>query len=172
MPININGYNLSNSSGLVLGSSTSKIDSSGRVLVPNLPIVFGCKTGVASANQYPWALSSTAINVNSCWNGTIFTCPVAGIYYTSWTGICEGTNSSTATTTRSGYGGLVRNGVLQGFFHWNTNDYWDTVNYPRLINCAAGDTLSWAINVAPSPVGNSPGAYGDNHNMSTIWFIG
>lgn len=176
MPININGYNLSDSGGLALGSSSSRIRSSGAIgapLVPLNPGVFGSKIGIGVQSQYPWVLNSSSFNTGTVWTGnTTFTCPVAGAYYTSWGGICLGTNSTTPTTTLSGYGGVVKNGVLQGFFHWNTNDYWDTVNYNKIVICAAGDTLTWAINIAPSPVGSSSGAYGDNHNMSTIWFIG
>jgi hypothetical protein len=176
MPVNINGYNLSNSSGLAFGSSQSRIRSSGAIgapLAPFTPGVFGSKIGVGSQSQYPWVLNSTTFNAGTVWtSNTTFTCPVAGAYYTSWNSICQGSQSTTPTTTLAGYGGLVKNGVLQGFFHWATNDAWDTVNYNRVVICAAGDTLTWAINIAPSPVGSSPGAYGDNHNMSTIWFIG
>ena len=177
MPININGYNLSDSSGLALGSSGSRIRSSGAIgapLVPLTPGVFGCKSNSApSANQYPWVIDSVSFNAGTVWtSNTTFTCPVAGAYYTSWGGICQGTSSTTATTTFSGYGGLIKNGVLQGFFHWNVNDQWDTVNYNKIAICAVGDTLTWAINISPSPAGGSPGAYGANHNMSTIWFIG
>lgn len=166
MALNINGYNLSDSSGLVLGASTSKIDSSGRVLVPNLPAMFGAKTGSASsANQYPWAINSTTVNVNSCWNGTVFTCPVAGLYFMSLGFIFA--------PTGGGYFGPVKNGALQYFGYSNCQtDVWDTVNFSSIIECSAGDTLSWAMNVAPAPVGGAAGAYGDNHNMSTIWFIG
>lgn len=178
MAIDINGYTLSSSSGLVLGSSSSKIRSSGAVgapYAPYTPSVFGSQTNYGGQHpQYPWQIDSTSLNAGTVWTGnTTFTCPVAGAYYTSWGGICYGTDSGYATSTYAGYGGLVKNGVLQGFFHWNTNDYWETVNYNRVVTCAAGDTLSWAINIAPSPVGTSGiGAYGSYHNMSTIWFIG
>ena len=137
--------------------------------------MFGCQNNYGGQHaEYPWQIDSTTFNAGNVWTGnTTFTCPVVGAYYTSWGGICIGTDSTTATTTYYGYGGLVKNGVLQGFFHWNVNDYWDTVNYNRIVICAAGDTLSWAINVAPSPVGIAGyGGYGNNHNMSTIWFIG
>ena len=166
MALNINGYNLSNSGGLVLGSSTSKIDSSGRVLVPNLPAMFGAKTGVGVANQYPWTINSTSVNVNSCWNGNTFTCPIAGLYFMSLGFIFYATGG--------GYFGPVKNGSLQYFGYSNCHtDGWDTVNFSSIIECSAGDTLSWAVNVAPAPVaGGGIGAYGENHNMSTIWFLG
>jgi hypothetical protein len=177
MPVNINGYNLSDSSGLALGSSQSRIRSSGVIgapLAPFTPGVFGSKVSTGSQNQYPWVIDSVTFNTNTVWtSSTTFTCPVAGAYYTSWGGICQGNGGSTIPTSAlSGYGGLVKNGVLQGFFYWATNDHWDTVNYNRVAICAAGDTLTWAINIAPALVGSSPGAYGLNHNMSTIWFIG
>jgi hypothetical protein len=173
MALNINGYNLSDSSGLVFGASTTKIGTTGRLTSPATPIVFGSRTNFGGAqNQYPWDLNSTLVNVNSCWNGTVFTCPVAGAYFTAWGGICLGGQSTTATSSLSGYGGLVKNGSLYNFFHWNTNDIWDTVNFMSVVSCAAGDSLSWAINVSPSSVGSSSGAYGSNHNMSTIWLVG
>lgn len=176
MAVNINGYQLANSDGLTFGSSSTKLDASGRFINPNMPGFFGSKTSTATQNrQYPWLINSTTLNINTCWNTStgVFTCPIAGLYYTSWNGICYGGSSTTATSTRSGYVGLIRNGVLYNFTHWNTNDVWDTQNIQAIISCASGDTLAWSVNIAPGPVGSTDaGAYGSNHNMSTIWFIG
>jgi hypothetical protein len=175
MGLNINGYAVTNSSGLTFGSSSTKVDSSGRMFVQNLPAMFGSRTGgQATYRAYPWPINSTAINVNTVFSTStyVFTCPVAGLYFTSCSLICNGTNSTTATTTGSGYVGLIKNGVLQTFSHWNTNDSWDCVNLESILSCAAGDTISFAVNTAPSPSGSTYGAYGDNHNMATIWLIG
>lgn len=176
MSININGYILSSDGGLKFGESSTKIDSSGRLLMPNIPGFFGSKTSNATTHrQYPWIINSVSTNINTCWNINtgIFTCPATGLYYTAWNGLCVGGNSGTASSTNSGYIGIVKNGVLQHFTHWNTNDFWDSQNLETILFCNAGDTISWAIHIAPAPDnGSGAGAYGGNHNMATIWFIG
>lgn len=176
MALNINGYTLSNNSGLVFGSSGTKFDTSGRLIAPNMPGFFGSKTGTGSeVRQYPWVINSTTLNINTCYNTSTgyFTCPVTGLYYTSWNGITGGSGSATATTTASGYIGLVKNGVLQHYTHWNTNDVWDGQNLESILYCNAGDTIAWATHISPAPDnGSGRGAYGSNHNMSTIWLIG
>lgn len=175
MAINVNGYTISNDGGLKFGASTTKIDSSGRMFVQNLPAFFGSRVGTGIARGYPWPFNSQAINVNNAYSTTswVFTCPVAGLYFTSYSTICYGTNSGTATTTNSGYIGLIKNGALQHFTHWNTNDYWDCSCLESILSCAASDTISYAVHIAPAPDnGNGNGAYGDNHNMVSIWLIG
>ena len=176
MALNINGYQLSNSAGLTFGSSGTKLDPSGRLIVPNMPGFFGSKTGTAAQiRQYPWVINSTSLNINTCYNTTtgVFTCPVTGLYYTSWGGICYGGTTDVATTARSGYVGVVKNGVSQVFSHWSTNDSWDGQNLETILYCSAGDTIAWAVHIAPAPDnGNGFGAWGNNHNMSTIWLIG
>lgn len=178
MALNISGYQITNTAGeLTFGTSSTKIDTAGRLIIPNNPGFFGAKTGSnVQMRQYPWVINSTSLNINTCYNTTtgIFTCPVAGLYYTSWGGICNGgDNNAVATAARTGYVGVAKNGILQVFTHWNTNDYWDTQNLETILYCAAGDTIAWAVNIAPSPDSTSGyGAYGDNHNMSTIWLIG
>jgi len=170
MSININGYSLSNSSGLTLGTAGTIINSSGLLTVPNLPAMFGAQTNYGGIhNQYPWQVNSTSVNVNSNWNGTVFTCPVAGLYCMSLQFLFSGGYEGGG----SGYFGPVKNGTLQYFTYSNCSvDYWDGTNFTTLIPCSAGDTLSWAVNVAPAPVGGAAGAYGSNHNGATIWLIG
>lgn len=177
MALNISGYEITNTAGeLTFGTSSTKIDAAGRLIIPNNPGFFGSKTGTAAQiRQYPWVVNSTSLNINTCYNTTtgIFTCPVAGLYYTSWGGICYGGGVDTATTTRAGYIGVAKNGVSQVFTHWSTNDSWDTQNLETILYCAAGDTIAWAAHIAPAPDnGSGFGAYGDYHNMATIWLIG
>jgi len=175
MALNINGYNLSYDGGIKFGASSTKVDSNARVLVPNQPIMFGSKTSTTTQDrQYPWAINSLGVNVNSAWSTSsyVFTCPVAGLYYTSLAVIAYTGGSAAATATNSGYNGVVKNGVLQHFTHWNTQDVWDTQNLETILSCAAGDTISWAIHIAPAPDnGSGMGAYGSNHNMATIWLM-
>lgn len=176
MALDINGYNISNSSGIKFGTSSTRIDTNARVLVPNQPIMFGSKTSTATQDrQYPWAINSLDVNVNSAWSTSsfVFTCPVAGLYYTSLGVICYTGGSAAATAVNSGYCGVIKNGALQHFTHWNTQDVWDTQNLETILSCAAGDTISWAIHIAPAPDnGSGMGAYGSNHNMATIWLLG
>ena len=176
MAININGYSLTNDSGLKFNTTQTKFDSSNRILMPNKPSFFGSKTSsVTTLRQYPWVINSTTVNVNTCWNTStgVFTCPVSGLYYTAWGGICRGGASNTPSSTNSGYMGVVKNGVLQHFTHWNTNDHWDNQNLETILYCNSGDTIAWAVHIAPAPDnGSGAGAYGDNHNMATIWLIG
>jgi len=176
MALDINGYNISNSSGIKFGTSLTRIDTNARVLVPNQPIMFGSKTSTATQDrQYPWAINSLDVNVNSAWSTSsfVFTCPVAGLYYTSLGVICYTGGSAAATAVNSGYCGVIKNGALQHFTHWNTQDVWDTQNLETILSCAAGDTISWAIHIAPAPDnGSGMGAYGSNHNMATIWLLG
>jgi hypothetical protein len=175
MALNINGYNLSYDGGIKFGASSTKVDSNARVLVPNQPIMFGSKTSTTTQDrQYPWAINSLGVNVNSAWSTSsyVFTCPVAGLYYTSLAVIAYAGGSEAATATNSGYNGVVKNGVLQHFTHWNTQDVWDTQNLETILSCAAGDTIAWAIHIAPAPDnGLGMGAYGSNHNMATIWLM-
>jgi hypothetical protein len=176
MAIDISGYSLSDSSGLKFGSSNSKVDGSGRLIVPNQPIMFGSRTNYADQQRiYPWQVNDLAINTNSVYNTSswFFVAPVAGLYYTAWCGICNGGSSATASATNSGYIGVTKNGTLQHFTHWNTNDVWDTQNLETILYCNVGDTIGWAAHIAPAPDnGSGRGAYGGNHNMATIWFIG
>ena len=142
MAVNINGYELSNSSGLKFGSSNTRIDSSGRLFIQNQPALFGSRVGTGVARGYPWPFNSQVINVNNAYSTStwLYTCPVAGLYFTSYSTICNGTNNSTPTTTGSGYIGLIRNGALQHFTHWNTNDVWDCQCLESILSCAAGDS--------------------------------
>jgi hypothetical protein len=175
MAFNIAGYNLSNSSGIVFGGSTSKVDSAGRLISPTNPATWAAKIGTASASrQYPWVANNATMNIGTHWNTStgVFTCPVAGLYYMAWSGICQGGASTVATTTLAGYVGVIKNGSLVTYSHWNTCNYWEGMNLETIVPCAVNDTLSFAINIAPAPVNGTSGAYGDNHNSLCIWLIG
>jgi hypothetical protein len=176
MGIDIKGFSLSHSNNSFnFGSTGTKVDSSGRLMSPGVPAMAGYRSGPGTTiTDYPWAIDAMQVNTNTCWNTStfLFTCPVAGVYYTSLSFLAQGGNSTVATSTVSGYSSLLKNGVLVNFTHWNTCDCWDNQHFEICVFCNAGDTLGWSINKAPGPVTGTGGGYTGQHNMSCIWLVG
>ena len=172
MPVNINGYNLSNASNqLALGASNSRIyGSSYGVKVPLLPAMNGAATGAGAAyNVYPFPVQSVDWNVG--WNvfTYMFTAPAAGVYYTSFGGIVGDGNGA------AGYNAIIVNGVNKYFSYRDTGgpSCWALHHIEMMLYLAQGDTLAWAMNKAPGPVaGGAGGAYQSNHNTCAIFLIG
>lgn len=82
MPVDINGYALSNSSGLAFGASGTKIIAANYgIRDPMLPAMLGSATGGGTYKCYPFPVNDVNLNIGSCWStGTYaFTCPVTGI---------------------------------------------------------------------------------------------
>ena len=173
MPVNLNGYNLSEASGLVLGATGTKIvAASYGVKDPALPGLYGCAAGYAAARKgFPYPVNNVNLNNGSYWStGSYrFTCPVAGIYYTSFGGIV-----GTGTPPTYGYYMVMLNDGAQGYFAYHNNyNYWNPMHFEMQFRAAAGDTISWSMNAAPGPdSGTGSGGYGDNHNAVAIWLIG
>jgi hypothetical protein len=174
MPVDINGYALSNSGGdLLLGASTSKIIAANYgIKDPTLPAMFGSVTdGSATYKVYPWPINDVVVNNGSSWSVSTFrfTAPVAGIYYTSFAGITGvGTSGSFG-----GYYALIVNGVNNYFGYRGDLSLWELLHIEMQIKLAAGDTVGWAMNITPAPdSGTTGGAYRSNHNHSTIWLVG
>ena len=93
MPVDINGYALSNVSGLKFGASNTKIvAASYGVSDPLLPAMLGSATlGGSTYKIYPFPINDVNFNVGSPWSTStyMFTAPVAGIYYTSYSGMVK-----------------------------------------------------------------------------------
>lgn len=174
MPVNINGYALSNSSGdLSFGvSGTKVIVANYGIKDPMLPGMLGSATAGGAYNVYPYPVNDVNLNVGSPWSTSTyrFTAPVAGIYYTSYSGIC-GLGSTAASYA---YYGVIVNGVNTAFSYRDTNNTWELHHIELMLKLAAGDTVAWAMNAAPGSVSGVPsaGAYQSNHNTSTIWLVG
>jgi hypothetical protein len=165
MPINLNGYELTNNNGLTFGGTSAKVSTGGFLQSNSTPMMFGCRTGVGTQAIYPWPVNSTTVNTGAWTDNTTWTAPVAGIYCINITLICG--------VGGNGYIATIINGANSYFGYWNSNDTWDTFTFQVLYKLAVNDTVRWAVNAAPGPAASSTyGAYGDNHNMACIWLVG
>lgn len=167
MALDLNGYQLTNNGGIAFASTTARVNAAGLLKTDAIPAMFGSQTNYGGQHpQYPWQVNDVSVNVNTAWtSSTTWTCPVAGIYCINLALICAGSNT--------GYIGVIVNGALTYYTYYGSSDVWETVNYQVLYKCAVNDTISWSINTSPGPSsGNGTGAYGSNHNMASIWFVG
>ena len=173
MPVDINGYNLSEHGGLVLGASGCKIAAANYGIIdPMLPGMLGfCTDGSATYKVHPFPVNDVNLNIGSPWNvGTFrFTAPVAGIYYTSYSGIV----GNGTVTSAQGYNAVCVNGALWYHSYKDTIANWELQHIEMMVNLAAGDYVTWAMNIAPAPdSGTNAGGYRSNHNTCTIWLVG
>jgi hypothetical protein len=173
MPVDVNGYALSNASGLKFGASNTKIVAANYgINDPLLPAMLGtADLGGSTYKIYPFPINNVNVNVGSVWAtaGYKFTCPVTGRYYTSFSGIC-GTGEGAG---KGGYYGVIVNGGLLYFGYRDSNALWELFHMEMILNMTAGDYFQWAMNITPSPdSGTTGGAYQANHNTSTVWLLG
>lgn len=176
MPFNVNGIVLSaptSTTFQIANGATNwlKVDASGR-MTREVPIYFqGHLTGQGSNYKAANAVMG-AVNYNSgsAWNNStgVFTCPVAGRYLIGCGAIAVG--AAQGTGFAHGYFALIKNGINQVFSHWNSGSVWPSVALSGVLTCAAGDTLSFAINTAPSPAAGTNGFYGGDRHGN--FFIG
>jgi hypothetical protein len=168
MPLDINGYALSNEGGLKFGASNTKILAANYgISQPTLPGMLGAATANGTYKCYPFPVNDVNLNIGSCWANNRFTCPVAGIYYTSYSGIVgSGVN-------QGGYYAIIINGGNWYFSYRDSDALWELHHIEMMLNLAAGDYIEWAMNKAPGPdSGTTGGAYQSNHNTCTIWLVG
>ena len=174
MPVNINGYPLSNTSGdLVLGASGTKVIAANYgIRDPMLPGMLGSVTdGSGAYKVYPFPVNDVNLNIGLCWSTStfLFTAPVNGIYFTSYSGIV---GDGTATQTAGSYSVIVNGGLWYASYR-DTISIWELHHVVVMLNLAAGDTVAWAMNIAPGyATSYTGGAYRANHNMCTIWLVG
>lgn len=161
MGFNLGGAVLSapTSTSLSLDSGTTnwmKVNSTGLVQRTQLPFV-QMEFSSQGANLYGYPINPATIYVNqgSCWNPStgLFTCPTPGRYILGMTGLANANNQGFGAL---GYYALVRNGNLHAYSHWNGATAYIHVHLSAIANCAAGDTLGFAINTSPSPVSAAP----------------
>lgn len=172
MPININGYALSNPDQLTFGASATKIHAATYgIKVPTLPAMCGsCTAGGTPYPIAPLPVNDANVNVGSHWSTSTyrFTAPVAGVYYISYGGIV----GDGATTVVNGYFSILLNGAAAAYSYHHAAQSWDLHHLEVQLKMQAGDYVSWAMNAAPGPAGGVSGAYRSNHNVETIWLVG
>jgi hypothetical protein len=173
MPVNINGYALSNAGGgLKFGASNTVIVAANYgIRDPMLPGFLGSATAGGGYKVHPFPVNDVNLNIGSPWSTSNFrfTAPVTGIYYTSYSGIV---GNGTATAG-GGYFGVNVNGGCWYFSYRATDNTWELHHIEMMLHLAAGDYVTWAMNVAPAPASADPcGAYQANHNTCTIWLVG
>ncbi|HEY6617419.1 MAG TPA: hypothetical protein VIZ32_22985 [Vicinamibacterales bacterium] len=172
MPIDINGYALSNAGGLKFGVSNTKVLAANYgISMPTLPGMLGAATANGPYKVHPFPVNDVNLNIGSCWSTSNyrFTAPVAGIYYTSYSGICGNGDGAGA----NGYYSVSVNGGNWYFSYRDTAAIWELHHVEMMLKLAAGDYVTWAMNTAPGPDTTGPGgAYQANHNTCTIWLVG
>lgn len=169
MGIDINGYALANVSGLKFGTSNTKVIAANYgISQPTLPGMMGAATAGGAFKAYPFVVNDVNLNIGSCWSTSTyrFTAPVTGIYYTSYGGIV-------GTGAQDGYFSIIVNGGLWHYGYRNSNASWELFHMELLLNLAAGDWFSWAMNLTPGAASaGAGGAYTSGHNAVTVWFVG
>jgi len=178
MAINIAGIGLSSTAGATFSIDNGatpwlKVDASGRLSRQQSVYFQGHLTGQGSnylaANVVMGAVN---YNVGSAWNNSTgkFTCPIAGRYIIGCGGLAAGLANGFGAA--NGYFCIAKNGVNHAFSHWNSASYWQHVALSAVIDCVIGDTMSFAINTAPSPATGSNGWYGgDRHGNFFVGLI-
>lgn len=172
MPVDVNGVTLaavgstfscSNGATTLMG-----VDANGVITRPQTPYVRMQTSGQGtyySAN--PMVFGSVDQQVGSNWNNStgLWTCPVAGYYLVVMNFIGANYNGGTY-----GYPYIYKNGATYVYSHWNEAGAWDSVSLSAVVQCAASDTIKFAIFGAGAS-GN--GAYGaGNHCHYGIALLG
>lgn len=134
-----------------------RINSLGYVTQPSqsyAQLIYSDATGILRGNLVPW--SGIRVNRNSAYNAStkLFTAPVAGIYFVSWSsvrnqGYTAGTGDSLA---------ILKNGTA-----YVSSYYCSTV--VGTVECAANDTIGFYYN-------NDSGTVYLRESYASIWLLG
>lgn len=148
------------------GIERMRIDASGRVTMPNQPVVSGywSMTGAWIGSADPFFFNSVFVNNGNHYSTVTgrFTCPVAG-YYRMSAAALMGNNSSTNLFA-------VKNGTDLTMLAHQANGspgYYATVGGELTVACSANDTLHFRVQ---SYAGN--GVYGNANGTATIELVG
>ena len=172
MPVNVNGISLSsNGTALTMANGATNwmlVNSNGIISRPQTPIFQAILSGQGSFyTGNPVTFGSVQTNQGSCWNNSTgqFTCPVAGKYLVSMGAIGSGSANGVSSF---GYYYIFKNGSTYHFSHWNTATYWEYGGVTGVVDCAIGDTISYAITG-----GGTNGVFGggDHCNFSIALII-
>lgn len=149
MAINIGGVSLSSANGTTFsvdsGATNWLTCNSNGIVTQARPYMLAklLSQGVfyRAANV---TFGNVVANVGSCWNNTTgaFTCPVAGRYLVSMSGIAAGSN---IVSPGYGYFYIFKNANVYHFSHWNHASDWEFVSLSGIVNCNAGDTIWFKI---------------------------
>ena len=132
------------------GTDALTIDSSGRVSMPNVP-AFGARqlsnshtsAGNDSANEI-LVFSSVLYNVGNAYNSStgVFTCPLAGSYFFSFSGLYNNGQNTTGTAyIRLNGSGSSTTGEKYRAFHHNSGTNYQQISTAGVIVAAVNDTV-------------------------------
>ena len=141
---------------------------------------YGYTTNCYSVATTGWPINYAYWNSGALSTGPsnigVFTCPIAGLYAIGFNGIANGGSGIPAAHNTYGYAGFAKNGSLSYWIHWNlsSTNGWNQGGGSQVFSCAASDTLSLFINMAPAPVSEvgttyNYGFYPDLHHH--VWCV-
>ena len=145
--------------GRVLG-----FDTSGRVTTPSQPLWTGYNNnqgyGAGTTSAALYTAATTILNIGSHWNGTRFTCPVAGIYQVH-ANYMKDNNASL-----QGHFDVYKNGSLYtgGRIRASEGAQYDYASGTYYIQCAASDFLEYYY--------HGPGGMHAGHSAFSIRLVG
>lgn len=181
MPVDISSTILTGGSTLSISKGAASwltVNSNGVIARGQTPYMRGQLSGQGNAT-YSSCYNTSATggyvtlgtvddNPGGFWNNAngVWTCPVAGLYFAQMGGIAGGTALGAVSY---GYPQILRNGAVIHFNHFNHASYWEYANLSAVVNCAAGDTLSFQISLGSGTAGGFYG--GSGHGCFSIGML-
>lgn len=171
MPADVNGITLTGGTTFSMASGATTlmgVNASGIITRPQTPYVRMQTSGQPTYySADPMVFGSVDQQVGSNWNNStgLWTCPVAGYYLVLMNFIGANYNGGSY-----GYPYIYKNGATYVYSHWNVASGWDSSSLSTVIQCAANDTIKFAV----FPAGSSGnGVYGPgNHCHYSIALLG